>query len=71
MSDKLVEKYGITVFEASLCAVIRKIIGTSKCPKWIYKKSKKKYGWADNLARYWWKSIKMLILVDIHMDINT
>lgn len=25
MSDKLVEKYGITVFEASLCAVIRKI----------------------------------------------
>lgn len=58
MSDKLVEKYGITVFEASLCAVIRKIIGTSKCPKWIYKKSKKKYGWADNIARYWWKKYK-------------
>lgn len=24
MSDKLVEKYGITNFEASLCAVIKK-----------------------------------------------
>ena len=58
MSDKLVEKFQITTFEAILCAAVRKIIGTSRCPNWIYKKSKKKYGWGDNLARYWWKKYK-------------
>lgn len=71
MSDKLVEKYGITVFEASLCAVIRKIIGTSKCPKWIKKNQKRNMDGPIILQGIGGKSIKMLILVDIHMDINT
>ncbi|MDU1409891.1 MAG: CatB-related O-acetyltransferase [Veillonella sp.] len=32
---------------------IRKIRGTSNPPEWLYKYSKKKYGWKDNLSRYW------------------
>ena len=52
MSD-LVSEYGIKKSEAMLCSVVRKIRGTSKCPKFILKKSKKRYGWEDNLGRYW------------------
>ena len=36
-----------------LCDVVRKLRGTNKCPKFILKMSKKRYGWNDNLGRYW------------------
>lgn len=45
-------KYGITRIEAVICKILRVIRGTRKCPKFIYKKSRKKYGRQDNLARY-------------------
>lgn len=37
-----------------LVKFIRLIKGSNKCPKIIYDKSKKVYGWKDSLARYWW-----------------
>lgn len=52
MTD-LVSEYGIKKSEALLCDVVRKIRGTNKCPKFILKMSKKRYGWNDNLGRYW------------------
>lgn len=58
MSKTLGEEYEITSFEVKLCSLLRLAIGTSTCPKCIYKRSKKKYGWKDNLARYWWKKYK-------------
>jgi acetyltransferase len=51
--DELVEKYGITEWEKLYLEGIRKIRGTSNPPEWLYKYSKKKYGWKDNLSRYW------------------
>ena len=52
MSD-LVSEYGIKKSEALLCSLVRKIRGTNKCPKFILKMSKKRYGWNDCLGRYW------------------
>ena len=52
MTD-LVSEYGIRKQEALLCDVVRKLRGTNKCPKFILKMSKKRYGWNDNLGRYW------------------
>lgn len=49
----LVEKYGITKYEEMLCSIVRVIIGSNRCPKCIQKKSKKKYGWKENMGRYW------------------
>ena len=40
--------------EEIMCSVLRFIRGTSNCPKLVYKMSRKKYGWRDDLARYWW-----------------
>ncbi|MGE4589606.1 MAG: CatB-related O-acetyltransferase [Acidaminococcaceae bacterium] len=48
----LEKKYGITKSEAVICRILRVIRGTSKCPVFIYKRSRKKYGRIDNLARY-------------------
>ena len=50
----LLEKYGISKFESAYLEVIRKIRGTNYPPEWLYKHSKKKYGWEDNLCRYWY-----------------
>ena len=44
--------YGVTKFEKLLCAVIRHLRGTKKMPNYIIKKSRKKYGYLDSLARY-------------------
>ena len=44
--------YGVTKYEKLLCAVIRHIRGTKKMPDYIIKKSRKKYGRLDSLARY-------------------
>lgn len=46
------KKYDITKIEEIICKILRVIRGTKKCPKFIYKKSRKKYGRKDNLARY-------------------
>lgn len=43
----------ITLVEKWLLAFVRRIIGTSKCPKFIHKISTKRYGSLDSLARYW------------------
>ena len=40
--------------EEVMCSFLRFIRGTTNCPKFIYKMSQKKYGWRDDLARYWW-----------------
>lgn len=52
MND-LQKKYGITSWEIFECKILRLIRGTNKCPKYLKKKSKKIYGWEDNLGRYW------------------
>ena len=38
------EKYDITKIDEITCKILRVIRGTKKCPKFIYKKSRKKYG---------------------------
>lgn len=44
--------YGVTKYEKLLCAVVRYIRGTKKMPNYIIKRSRKKYGYLDCLARY-------------------
>lgn len=51
--NKLIAEYGIKCSEALFCDIVRKIRGTNKCPKFVLKMSKKRYGWKDNLGRYW------------------
>lgn len=46
----------VSLFDKALCIVVRVVIGSNKCPSFIYKLSRKKYGDLDYLARYWyWK----------------
>ena len=51
---ELKDKYEITEFERILLDVTRKLRGTTNPPEWVYKYSRKKYGWKDNLARYYY-----------------
>lgn len=51
--NSLKKKYEITDLEVLICTIMRLISGTNRCPKIIKKKSKQKYGWKDNLGRYW------------------
>ena len=44
--------FNISFFEKLFCKVLRVIRGTNKCPKFLLKKSRKKYGRLDNLGRY-------------------
>lgn len=53
MSDGLIEKYEVKKLDAYMAAVVRRINGTKFCPESIYKYSLKKYGYKDNLARYY------------------
>lgn len=62
--------YGVTKFEKLLCAVIRHLRGTKKMPNYIIKKSRKKYGYLDSLARFFLISIVAYLLVNIHMAIS-
>lgn len=50
---RLEDKYEITKYEKIYLEGMRKLRGTTNPPKWLYKHSKKKYGWKDNLARYY------------------
>lgn len=54
MDCNLEEKYNISKWEALCCKLIRIVRGTNTPPHFLYKYSKKHYGWKDNLARYWW-----------------
>ena len=49
------DKYGISSTEELYCTIIRFVKGTNKLPKAILNKSKKKYGWCDNLGRYYFE----------------
>ena len=53
MSVSLIEKYEVKKLDAYMAAVVRRINGTKICPESIYKYSLKKYGYKDNLARYY------------------
>lgn len=48
----LKEKYEISAAGVGLCSIIRKVKGR-KCPDSLYTYSLKKYGFKDNLARYY------------------
>lgn len=50
----IMEEYTITKTEKIFIKFIRLIKGSNKCPDVIYKKSREKYGYKDNLARYWY-----------------
>ena len=54
---ELKRKYEITEFERILLDVTRKLRGTTNPPEWVYKYSRKKYGWKDN-----WLDIIMMSL---------
>lgn len=58
--DELQKKYGISKYEVLLCCVIRKIKKTNNISRVLKKLSKKKYGWGDNLSRYWWEKYKRI-----------
>ena len=51
--QSLMREYDITMKEVLLCKFIRFIMKKSKAEKFIKKLSWKKYGWKDNLGRYW------------------
>lgn len=52
---ELIDKYSITKWEAFYLGIVRKLRGTNNPPNWLYKHSKNKYGWKDNLARYYFE----------------
>ena len=45
--------YSVTNYEMLLCKLIRMFRKNDKCPKFIMKLSHKRYGYEDNLARYY------------------
>lgn len=48
----LKKKYEISKGDVYLCSMIRRLKGR-KCPEFLYSYSLKKYGFKDNLARYY------------------
>lgn len=48
-------EYNINYFDKNLCNLVRFIRGTNNPPKILLKRSQKKYGWRNDLVRYWWK----------------
>lgn len=51
--ENLQEKYGISQADVFLCRLVRALKKNNTCPSFIYKRSRKKYGWRDSLARYY------------------
>lgn len=47
------QKYNISKFDILLCKIFRTLKGSKKCPEYIFKLSRKKYGWSNDLARYY------------------
>lgn len=52
MNQELYKRYEISKLEALWCHIIRMVRGTNRCPHFILKKSRKRYGKKDNLGRY-------------------
>ena len=50
-----ISKYGITQMEGICCYIIRKLRCTNRCPEFLVRFSRKKYGRQDNLHRYWYQ----------------
>ena len=46
-------KYRLSCWEVILCCIAKKIKKSNRVPKFICKLSKKRYGWEDNLKRYY------------------
>lgn len=46
--------------EKIFCHIIRLLRGSNKCPNIIYGISRKKYGWKDSLARYWFHKYRKI-----------
>lgn len=51
--NSLEKVYEVKKIEALICNLLRSIRKSDKCPKFIKNLSKRKYGFKDNLARYW------------------
>lgn len=50
----LIKEYNISSWEAKLCTLVRLLKGSKGLPRFMHKRSLKKYGYADNLGRYWY-----------------
>lgn len=53
MDNDLIEKYDISKMDAYLAEMVYRIKGSRICPEYVYKLSLKKYGFKDNLGRYY------------------
>lgn len=49
----LADKYEVCKSDVLLARTVRFLRGSNRCPNFIYEKSLKKYGYKDNLARFW------------------
>lgn len=70
MDNKLIEKYDISKMDAYLAEMVYRIKGSRICPEYIYKLSLKKYGFKDNLARYYTEKYSGILLGNLLGDIN-
>lgn len=53
--ENLKKKYEISQYDYCLATITRKLRGCRKCPNWLYSYSLKRYGFKDNLARYYFE----------------
>lgn len=53
--EDLKQKYEISSRDIILASFIRRLRGCRRCPNWLYSYSLKKYGFKDNLARYYFE----------------
>lgn len=51
--NELKEKYRLSWWELILCCFAKKFKKSNRVPKLICKLSRKRYGWKDNLKRYY------------------
>ncbi|WP_455265877.1 CatB-related O-acetyltransferase [Phascolarctobacterium sp.] len=51
--DKLKYKYELSWWEILLCCLAKKLKKSHRVPRFLCKLSKKKYGWEDNLKRFY------------------
>ena len=53
--ENLRQKYDISYHDFLLASATRRLRGCNKCPSWLYSYSLKRYGFKDNLARYYFE----------------
>ena len=63
----LQEKYEVSSRDVFLASAVRNIKGSRTCPEFLYRYSLKKYGFKDNLARYYTENILIFLSVNIQM----